>query len=320
MANVLLIRWAAMGDIVMALPCAAAIKAQSPNDSLAWSVDTRFAELVTYQEDIDRVFSFDRRAVRGKGWNPLYWRRILRSYLAPRAFRADLAIDLQGHAKTTLALMFSGAKRKVTFAPKDLVARTLGGKSFLPERKHQSLQFLDCLASAGYRSDGVVFRLPISEANAKTAVELFPSDPFVTFHLGSTHIKKQWQVEKFATVGRRLAETGKLVVVVGGAGEQALVDQFAQYCPCVDLVGLTSILVLAAGLQMSDLHVSGDTGTAHLAAAGGTPCVTVFGHMDPEVYHPYGQRAGVVESGGNINQVEADAVIARSLQVLSQRT
>lgn len=309
-----------MGDIVMALPCAAAIKAQSPNDSLAWSVDTRFADLVSHHADIDRVFAFDRRAVRGKGWNPLYWRRILRSYLAPRSFRPDLAIDLQGHAKTTLALVFSGAKRKITFSPKDIVARAMGGQAFQPARKHQSLQFLDCLASAGYRSDEVVFRLPISEASAKTAIELFPSEPFITFHLGSTHVKKQWQVEKFATVARRLAESGRRIVVVGGAAEQTLVEQFAKLCPCVDLVGLTSLPVLAAGLQMSDLHVSGDTGTAHLAAAGGTPCVTVFGHMDPEVYHPFGQRAGVVESGGNINQVEANAVIARSLDALSRRS
>lgn len=44
----------------------------------------------------------------------------------------------------------------------------------------------------------------------------------------------------------------------------------------LDLTGETTVGELGAVLQRSALHISIDTGTAHLAAAMGTPCVTLF--------------------------------------------
>jgi lipopolysaccharide heptosyltransferase II len=51
--------------------------------------------------------------------------------------------------------------------------------------------------------------------------------------------------------------------------------------------------VLPAVLSELDALVSGDTGVAHLAAALGTPVVTLFGPTDPRLSAPRG-RAAVV--------------------------
>jgi ADP-heptose:LPS heptosyltransferase len=50
---------------------------------------------------------------------------------------------------------------------------------------------------------------------------------------------------------------------------------------------------LVAVLRRAAVHLSGDTGSAHLAAVLGTPTVCIFGRNNPVRVAPYG-RAGVV--------------------------
>jgi ADP-heptose:LPS heptosyltransferase len=58
-------------------------------------------------------------------------------------------------------------------------------------------------------------------------------------------------------------------------------------------VGRDRPALLPAVLAELDVLVSGDTGVAHLAAALGTPVVTLFGPTDPRLSAPRG-RATVV--------------------------
>ena len=58
--------------------------------------------------------------------------------------------------------------------------------------------------------------------------------------------------------------------------------------PAVSLVGRDRPALLPALLSELDVLVSGDTGVAHLAAALGTPVVTLFGPTDPRLSAPRG--------------------------------
>jgi len=51
---------------------------------------------------------------------------------------------------------------------------------------------------------------------------------------------------------------------------------------------------LAALLDHCTLHICGDTGSTHLAAALGTPVIAFYGSTDPEHAGPWGQRDHVL--------------------------
>ena len=63
--------------------------------------------------------------------------------------------------------------------------------------------------------------------------------------------------------------------------------------PVVDLGGRTDLAELAAVLRLADCLVVGNTGPAHLAAAVGTPVVSLFAPSSPPTrWRPWGVPTG----------------------------
>ena len=62
----------------------------------------------------------------------------------------------------------------------------------------------------------------------------------------------------------------------------------------VSLAGQTSLKELAAVLLGGALHVCGDTGSAHIAAALGRPVVALYGPTDPAMAGPWDQNDHVL--------------------------
>ena len=66
---------------------------------------------------------------------------------------------------------------------------------------------------------------------------------------------------------------------------------------------------LVALVGMADLHVAGDTGSTHLAAALGRPCIGLYTLTRPERCCPYGQIT-------TSRSIDRDDVIKQALQIL----
>ncbi len=104
---------------------------------------------------------------------------------------------------------------------------------------------------------------------------------------GGNAPSRRWAPERFAELVRREAGHGRNVVVFGGPNERALTARVAGSA-AVDLGGQTDLAQLAAGIASCDLLVTNDTGPLHLAAAVGTPTVSLWGAGDPRVTGPLG--------------------------------
>jgi ADP-heptose:LPS heptosyltransferase len=91
-------------------------------------------------------------------------------------------------------------------------------------------------------------------------------------------------------VARELAASrGATIVLTGGDGDRALVDEVKRGLvgvPVVDAAGGLDVPTLAGVLARLDLFVTSDTGPMHLAAAVGTPVVALFGPAQPARYGP----------------------------------
>ena len=66
----------------------------------------------------------------------------------------------------------------------------------------------------------------------------------------------------------------------------------------------------------SELHMAGDTGTGHMAAAYGVPVVSIFGHMDPRNYRPYTKNGRVLRRGTEARNIEPEEVLAAARDLM----
>jgi ADP-heptose:LPS heptosyltransferase len=102
---------------------------------------------------------------------------------------------------------------------------------------------------------------------------------------------KRWKPERYAELARWISEElGGLAVMFGGVEERRLAEQItaAAGVPIVDFCGKAGVEELSWLLQRCTALVTNDTGVMHLAAAVGTPVVSLFGPTSPLGFAPTG--------------------------------
>ena len=103
---------------------------------------------------------------------------------------------------------------------------------------------------------------------------------YVVLHPGASVPARTWPAQRCAEAVDALADAGYRVLVTGGPGERALTAAVAG-TRGVDLGGATTLAEMAALLDGAAAVVVGNTGPAHLAAAVGTPVVSLFSPVVP---------------------------------------
>jgi ADP-heptose:LPS heptosyltransferase len=146
---------------------------------------------------------------------------------------------------------------------------------------------LSTVAAAGYAlpagDDG---RLRVSGPLPDVS-RLTGPGPYVVLHPGASVPARAWSPARCAAAVPALTAAGHRVLVTGGPAETALTRTVAG--AATDLGGRTDLAELAAVLAGADAVVVGNTGPAHLAAAVGTPVVSLFAPVVPAArWAPYG--------------------------------
>jgi phosphoheptose isomerase/ADP-heptose:LPS heptosyltransferase len=126
-------------------------------------------------------------------------------------------------------------------------------------------------------------RHPLPDVSALTG------DPgYVVVHPGASAPARQPSAERYTELVAALAEAGHRVVVTGAPAERGLTARIAGDL-AIDLGGRTGLAELAAVLAGAATVVAPNTGPAHLAAAVGTPVVSLFAPVVPAArWAPYG--------------------------------
>ena len=298
--RVLIVKLSAMGDILHALPVASALKASFPHLEIGWAVQTNFALLLEGNPSLTRIHEVPPLRV-----NHLNRRDYRRDYPASlreiRQCRYDLVLDLQGLTKSALVAVWSGASLRYGYHWLRELARIV--ENPIPKRSqsvHVVDQYLDTAHFFGAAVRPVTFPFAISDTDSAHVKSLLreggirEGDRFLSVNPASAQPLKQWGESHFAGVMDRIYEkTGTPCVLLTSdkavAGEVAAAAQH----PFVDLSGKTTLKQLGGVIAESRVHLCGDTGSAHLAAALGVSTITLVGPTDPDRICPYGQRANV---------------------------
>lgn len=114
------------------------------------------------------------------------------------------------------------------------------------------------------------------------AAGIEPGAAFAVLNPGGNNEAKRWPAERYVKLAEHLGSTHGLAVLVNGSpAERSLTERIAQDSPAVALPPLGGTIPgLKALVAQARLMVTNDTGPRHVAAAFGTPVVTLFGPTD----------------------------------------
>ena len=278
----LIVRLGALGDIVHAIPAAAALRAAYPGAHIDWLVDAKHREILDLVTCIDRIVVLD--SPTPGGW--------LRATRLLRSRRYVAAVDFQGLMKSAVLARASGAARVLGFSIWHL--REKSARPFYSQsvdvapgdggERHVIYKNLRLLEALGVRNAAIEFPLRrVTSAARDEIVAQAAGQPVAVINPGAAWPNKRWEPRRFGELASFLREVRGLVpFVLWGPGEEALADQVveasggaARRAPATRLPDLVEIC------RAASLMVSGDTGPLHIAAAVGTPIVSLFGPTDP---------------------------------------
>jgi lipopolysaccharide heptosyltransferase II len=317
--RILVIRLDLIGDLVLSLTLARALKRTYPQaeiDLLALpasaqvaSFDPYLSEIITYDPNIWRR---PRALLQPKNWRAA--RALLRRM---RARHYDLAVSVYSNWAAILAVA-SGATRRVGYGregyPGFMTDSVPGGvpgrwRHYAPlDHKHEVDYCLELARAAGATLTPAdrIPRLYVDEGTRQSLEQLLgqaglqPGKPLVVCQINSNNGQsKRWPIPYWALlIDRLISKEGAQVVLTGAPADLPQIEAVTRrtHVQALNLAGKTSLTQLVALLQRADLLISGDSGPLHIGVACGTPIIGIYGPTNPALAGPVSPDATVLRS------------------------
>lgn len=299
--RILVIKWSALGDVVIASAVMEDIARAFPHADIHLNTQPNCAGLFLHDPRFSEVWAIDVRSKTHRWANSVAWLNKV------RAGRYDLVIDLQrsDHSRFLLTLLWltGGAPRirignRGGFPYTHQPAIRDPGAHALPMMQ-STLQAIGIPTSTPHP---VLHAAPdrLAAVNALRQTFGLADGHYVVLLPGSQAAGKlkRWGAPRFAELARRLKEQGvQKVVVIGGPDE---VDECAAIAAAGDYVvnlnGQLQLLDIAPLCAGASAIIGNDTGTAHFAAAAARPLLVLCGPTDPRRVKPIGGSTVAVQA------------------------
>jgi heptosyltransferase-3 len=292
--NILLITLSNVGDAIMTTPVMAALHHKYPRAVMDIVTDARASELFTHCPFKGDIILKDKLA----GLNGIF--SLVKRL---RAKRYDLIVDL----RTDGLPLLLRARRRMT---------RRGSKAAGYHAVQRHFAVIGPREGISTIPDTCLWLSPQDQDYAQRQLASLAGDRWLALGPGARWAPKCWPARAFRELVARLQARFDAVLLLGSDADTGCARQVAEgmALPYLNLAGKTSLLQAAALLQQVQLFIGNDSGLGHMAAAGGTPTMTVFGPGDPARYHPWQPQARWVQSdSGDIADVPVAAVVAAIL-------
>ena len=325
--RVLLSRTDRIGDVVLSLPVAVALRKAYPAARVDFLARNEAVPIVESQPAISEVVRYDPTADQEKFVSELVVRRydaviclFPRPILARTFARAGIPVRI-GTARRWYSFRFTHRVK---------ISRRTSGR-------HEKDLNLDLLGPLGIRPDyslipQLVVTLELGRAVSTDTLFSFRGQdhrPLVIIHPGDGGSAQNWSLERYTQLAGLLLQDGVDVVITGVIGERERhLEAFLKVTPAEQIMtGRTNLRQLMAILAEANLFVGGSTGPLHIAAALGTPVVGLYGPIrttTPDRWGPCGNghtilvpdvpicrcKVGSCKLGNCMDRVTVDHVLA----------
>ncbi|MBX7223090.1 MAG: lipopolysaccharide heptosyltransferase I [Blastocatellia bacterium] len=295
--HILLVKLSSIGDVVHALPAAAAVRRSFPQARLTWVVEQLAAPVLVGSPVLDEVIVLDTRKWRRRLGTVATWKTAFAQWRALRQVPVDVALDFQGLLKSAGVAWLAGARDRIGFgttALREPACRWGYTRQVeVDDTVHVISNNLKLAAAIGADiSTPPEFPFPdltVEEAAIRAKLEAVGSLRFAIVNPGGGWVTKLWPPADYARLADWLWEQyGLKSVVTCGPGEAALAEAILAQTRSGSAVFLpTTLREFVVLARQAQLFVGGDTGPLHLAAACRTPIVGLYGPTMPERNGPF---------------------------------
>ena len=333
--KLLIVRVGAMGDVLHALPAAAALRKARPEWTIDWVVDSRWAPLLVSSDGRGEIVNRVHLA-ETKMWSaaPFSWKTLrsvaqLRKEL--RAERYDVVVDMQGTMRSAVIGRFARAREFTGYEnPREAAAAHLYRSTQRRVGAHvveQGVALLGAACSialsphqaslAGTPTlEPAPVTLPREEWADNWAAELVGDRRVCLLAASAGWGAKQWPAERYGSLARELRAMGFVPLVNAPKKDDALAASVVAASGGAAEMVVCNVTGLIALVRRTSLLVGGDSGPTHLAAALGVPLVALYGPTDPARNGPWGSgHMRVIRGVGSVTShkrvAEIDAGLAR---------
>ena len=315
--RLLIVRLSAMGDVIHSLPAAATLRAAFPEAMVGWVIEERWAELLCtlptarsgprspQRPLVDRVHTVNLKAWRRSLDSPQTWERVAAAISELRGIRYQVAVDLQGAARSALLARWSGAP--VIYGARQArenVASMFFTRQVPTSGAHvieQNMSLAEAVTGEARETPPV--ELPhdeTSEKDCERRLSQMNVRDFAVLNPGAGWGAKRWPAERYGSVAGKLAQDGLRPLVNYGPDEEDLAHQVEAVSHGAAKPVSLSLTQLIALIRRAKLFIGGDTGPLHLAAALNVPVVGIYGPTDPARNGPFGTRSIVLRSKSSV--------------------
>jgi heptosyltransferase-1 len=317
-SRILVVRLGAMGDVIHALPAAAALARALPEAKVDWIVEPRWADLLEGNPYVGSVVPFPLKAWRKRPFSPQSWgaARLLIGEL--RSNRYDLVVDLQGLIKSACLARLTGCPRRVGFE-RSALREPFAARFYTEQVAVSGEHVVDKNLSAVRRlvgNEDTAAEFPLPEGEYSAAL---PSGDFVLTSPVAGWGSKQWPSRHYAQLAGLIREgLGMQLVLDCAPGDVGYVQEIARSAPAESVVVHSSTIPQLIGATRRARAVVGvDSGPLHLAAALNKAGVAVFGPTDPARNGPYGGTLTVLRATTASTSYRRDADVSCAMSSIS---
>ena len=297
--KILVIQLGDIGDVVWTIPSFWALKDEFSQAELSVLVRNPNGDLLLDDPHIDKIFQVDQQSV-FKGL------QLLKNL---RREKFDLLFDLRADDRGAFISFFSGAKMRAALYYSGLFWRNRAFTHLVdpPPTRERILgaaeQSLKIIRGFSIKETTSIPKIFVIEKYKDKISKLLTEEKVETKH-GWVSINpfsrwpyKEWDMDKWRQLAFFIWQRYKIpMIITGSAAERKRADELVaeSNSPIYNLAGKTTLREIAALLQRSRLHIGVDSAAPHVAAAVGTPTITIYGPSDWRDWAPPGDRNQVV--------------------------
>lgn len=312
--NILLTCTVNLGDVVLATSAAALIKEQLPNCRVSMLVKAGIGEILQQHPVIDEILVLNNKA-KSKSWGQM-WQFV--KEIRKRQF--DMSIALDRKLRPALLTMLAGIPLRV--GPDRVFDYKASRVTMLYNRivkapddflhTHQAEIFQSIVRQAlNIRGKartvlGTVGQESVDKVEKILAV--LPQNKYkIALCIKGTYYLRNWPLEKFAMLIDNLqARYDATFYIVGAPEDKEYADSLCKMTKAEvsNFCGRTTLMELTALLQQSDVFITIDTGSMHIAAAMDVATVGIFRCATQWRWAPFSTNARVVTGNTVCNLVD----------------
>lgn len=318
--NILVVRNDRFGEFLLNIPAMRALKETFTDAKLIAVVNPYVRELACVVPFIDEIIEWADKK------HSFLQRLKLLGFFKKK--NIDMAIMLNPSKEFNILTFLAGIPvragydRKCSF----LLNLKMKDKKHLGE-KHEVEYNLELVGLLGAKTQDLSLSLKIEDNIINGLGYNFTSDSRATFlaiHPWTSDPVKQWPLESFKELTKKLLQYPNLKVIIVGWREEAIKssETFGYLgAGALDLTGKTTLLQLAAVLKICKLLISGDSGPVHLASALGVPVLALFRNDLPgktaKRWGPWGDGNSVIEKS-NLSDITIDEVFQNAKEMINK--